>query len=249
MKVGSNLFLQANNRMKRPRSYSLEAAPSKKQSSPLTPLLPSTCSCCINDTGTTVGRSLEKSLLMSCDFGSDPRISSGAVVVAMELPAADQPVLCAEAQPPQRTLFTNCKLYCSAGVSHEWMVVDGGVIEDIGSDAATLAGHQRTTTTIDHGGRLVLPGLHDAHIYVYETGHLAYTLSLESTQSISALQAALRTYVQDQPSSGDTIQGTHWDQDRLGALHTRQDIDAVESTRPCILFRAAGTYWWPTQQH
>eukprot|EP01065_Artemidia_motanka_P013475 TRINITY_DN17476_c0_g1_i1.p1 TRINITY_DN17476_c0_g1~~TRINITY_DN17476_c0_g1_i1.p1 ORF type:complete len:585 (+),score=109.28 TRINITY_DN17476_c0_g1_i1:96-1850(+) len=144
-----------------------------------------------------------------------------------------------------RVLVRNgCLLTCSSRPSnaalHEysWMLVDGGRIARVGTSEPPpelLDG----ATQLDAGGKVVLPGLGDSHCHVYATGRTLSSLSVAGCKSIAGLQEVLSKWARDHPAhtSGAVIQGTGWDQEELGALPSRWDLDAACPDRPVVLFR------------
>jgi predicted amidohydrolase YtcJ len=128
-------------------------------------------------------------------------------------------------------LYTNAKFVGG----YDWMLVGGCKIISLGSLADPPPDAQQT---VDLGHRFVLPGLHDAHIHVYELGRLASTVDLQGASSIADLQRRLRDFCLLNPSA-EFIEGNGWDQDLLGRLPTASDIDDVEEVnmRPVVLNR------------
>lgn len=70
---------------------------------------------------------------------------------------------------------------------------------------------------IDLNGKRVIPGLHDAHIHVYELGRLASTLNLEGCSSIEEFQQRIKEWciAHPVPIAGEVlhagfVEGNHW---------------------------------------
>lgn len=71
------------------------------------------------------------------------------------------------------------------------------------------------TEVVDLGGRMVLPGLHDSHIHVHDTGRVLGMCDLSGATSIGDLQQRLRQYAEAHPGAKWII-GRGWEQDKLG---------------------------------
>jgi predicted amidohydrolase YtcJ len=97
------------------------------------------------------------------------------------------------------------------------------------------------TSTIDGGGRTMLPGLIDAHGHVVDLGTAAMTVQLTGTSSIADLQQRLRAYAAANPSKA-WISGFGWNQELWPDKRypTAADLDAVVPDRPVVLERVDG---------
>ena len=97
------------------------------------------------------------------------------------------------------------------------------------------------TTTVDAGGRTLLPGLIDAHGHVIDLGMVALTVQLTGTSSRADLQRRLATYAAAHPGKTWII-GFGWNQELWPdrRFPTAADLDAVVSDRPVMLERVDG---------
>jgi predicted amidohydrolase YtcJ len=68
------------------------------------------------------------------------------------------------------------------------------------------------TSTVDGGGRTLLPGLIDGHGHVVDLGVAALTLDLVGTTSIADMQQRLAAYAPTRPDSRWLV-GFGWNQD------------------------------------
>lgn len=93
----------------------------------------------------------------------------------------------------------------------------------------------------DMKGRVVVPGMIDAHGHVMGLGLAALTLDLSDTKTLAEAQAKLAAYAQANPDRPWII-GRGWNQEvwGLGRFPTAADIDAVVADRPVWLTRADG---------
>ena len=99
----------------------------------------------------------------------------------------------------------------------------------------------KATTTIDAGGRTLLPGLIDAHGHVLDLGMTQMTVQLVGTSSLADLQKRLRDYAAAHPRDAWII-GFGWNQELWPdkRFPTAADLDAVVPDRPVVLERVDG---------
>lgn len=97
----------------------------------------------------------------------------------------------------------------------------------------------------DMKGRVVVPGMIDAHGHVMGLGLAALTLDLSDTKTLAEAQAKLAAYAQANPDRPWII-GGGWNQEvwGLGRFPTAADIDTVVPGRPVWLERADGHAAW-----
>ncbi|MFC0506703.1 amidohydrolase [Micromonospora costi] len=106
-----------------------------------------------------------------------------------------------------------------------------------GLDARAGRGVRR----IDGRGRVLLPGMHDAHGHLWSYGALASELDLSGTRSLAEAQQALAAYAAANPDLA-WITGRGWNQViwGLGRFPTAADLDGFVSDRPVWLVRVDG---------
>ncbi len=97
----------------------------------------------------------------------------------------------------------------------------------------------------DGKGRVLLPGLIDAHGHVMGLGMKAMNLDLTAARSLTEAQAMIAAYAKANPDRGWII-GAGWNQEQwgLGRFPTAADIDAVVADRPVWLERVDGHAGW-----
>lgn len=103
----------------------------------------------------------------------------------------------------------------------------------------------RAQYRVDGKGRVLLPGLIDAHLHLLEVGFAALTLDLSETKSLAEAQTRIREYAAahtDRP----WIIGRGWNQELwgLGRFPTAAELDAAVPDRPVWLERVDGHAGW-----
>jgi len=97
----------------------------------------------------------------------------------------------------------------------------------------------------DMKGRVLVPGMIDAHGHVMELGFRALSLDLSGTTSLEEAKAKIAAYAAANRTR-PWIVGGGWNQEvwKLGRFPTAADLDAVVSDRPVWLARADGHAAW-----
>ncbi|WP_375249538.1 amidohydrolase [Sphingomonas sp.] len=97
----------------------------------------------------------------------------------------------------------------------------------------------------DMKGRVVLPGMIDAHGHVIGQGIAALTLDLSTTRSLDEAKAKIAEYARANPERPWII-GRGWNQEvwKLGRFPTAADLDTVVADRPVWMERADGHAGW-----
>lgn len=104
---------------------------------------------------------------------------------------------------------------------------------------------ERTDYRVDGQGRVVVPGMIDAHLHVMGLGFGALTLDLSQTRSLAEAQEAIRAFAAENPERPWII-GRGWNQELwgLGRFPTAAELDAAVSDRPVYLERVDGHAGW-----
>ncbi|GAA4051814.1 amidohydrolase [Parerythrobacter jejuensis] len=102
-----------------------------------------------------------------------------------------------------------------------------------------------TTFSVDGQGRVVIPGLIDAHLHVMGIGFGALTLDLSQTRSLAEAQQAVAEFAAANPGRPWII-GRGWNQELwgLGRFPTAAELDSVVGDRPVVLERVDGHATW-----
>ncbi|MBX7496668.1 amidohydrolase family protein [Qipengyuania sp. 6B39] len=124
----------------------------------------------------------------------------------------------------------------------------GIVIDDEGKVAQLLEhGDKKPQTDFreDGRGRVMIPGLIDAHAHVMGVGIGALTLDLSDTTSLDEALAKIRAFAQENQGR-PWILGRGWNQEKwgLGRFPTAAELDSAVSDRPVYLDRVDGHAGW-----
>jgi predicted amidohydrolase YtcJ len=149
-------------------------------------------------------------------------------------------ILCVEELNLPDLILNNANLYTqNIDKPHASAVaVRDGRILALGRDEEIQLLSSPHTEQIDLKGCLVLPGLVDAHIHVYEWALLLRGLALENASSLGDVQNQVQKATR-QTEPGEWIFGQGWNQDRWSnpELPNCIDLDAVSPNNPVILWR------------
>jgi len=124
----------------------------------------------------------------------------------------------------------------------------GLVFDEDGQVVAVLArgeARPRVDYRLDGKGRVLIPGMIDAHVHVMDIGFGALTLDLSDTTSLEDALAKIKAFAQDNPGR-PWILGRGWNQEKwgLGRFPTAAELDAVVADRPVWLERADNHANW-----
>ncbi|MBV8500207.1 MAG: amidohydrolase [Paucibacter sp.] len=108
-----------------------------------------------------------------------------------------------------------------------------------------LQARAQNARRIDAQGRVLMPGLIDAHVHMADLGVSRGQLSLRDTPDLATALAAVRAYAADHADSA-WIRGGGWNQAiwKLGRFPTAGELDSAESIRPVWLERVDGHAGW-----
>ena len=124
----------------------------------------------------------------------------------------------------------------------------GLVFDDDGKVVTVLArGDKRPQTDyrLDGEGKVMLPGMIDAHVHVMDLGFAALTLDLSDTTSLEGALAKIKAFAEANPGRPWII-GRGWKQEKwgLGRFPTAAELDRVVADRPVWLERADNHANW-----
>lgn len=125
----------------------------------------------------------------------------------------------------------------------------GLVFDDDGKITQVLArGDERPTTDFlfDGEGKVMLPGMIDAHVHVMDIGFAALTLDLSDTTSLEDALAKIKAFAENEGEGRPWIIGRGWNQEKwgLGRFPTAAELDAIVPDKPVWLERADNHANW-----
>jgi predicted amidohydrolase YtcJ len=102
-----------------------------------------------------------------------------------------------------------------------------------------------TTTVIDARGRLVIPGLNDAHIHFMGGGQSMMQLDFRYVHDVQTIQQMVAEKV-EHAKPGELIRGGGWEHETFPDKKwpTKEILDAVAPNNPVVLNRADGHSTW-----
>ena len=123
-----------------------------------------------------------------------------------------------------------------------WIENDGTIIEVLDKRDRRP---ERTDFLADMGGKIVVPGMIDAHVHVMGIGYGALTLDLSETSSLEEALALIERFARENPGR-PWILGRGWNQEKwgLGRFPTAQELDRAVGDRPVALERVDGHATW-----
>lgn len=150
---------------------------------------------------------------------------------------------CGPSVEPADLLFVNGMVYTAedASPTAEAVAVRGDSIVFVGSSAEAERYRGEGTEVVDLAGKVLLPGLTDAHAHLAGIGERELSLNLEGTQSLEEMLARVKARV-DQAAPGAWVVGRGWIETPWTPRRfpTRQDLDAIAPDHPVFLTRADG---------
>jgi predicted amidohydrolase YtcJ len=129
-------------------------------------------------------------------------------------------------------------------IGFEAIAVNNGLIVEIGTSEDLLyrfAGYNH----IDGEGRVMLPGLIDAHAHVMGLGYQQLDVNVQGIRSLDETLEKIREYAEANPDM-EWIQGRGWNQVlwEENEFPTAADLDRVVPDRPVYLTRVDGHAAW-----
>ncbi|GAB5348075.1 amidohydrolase [Alteriqipengyuania sp. 357] len=123
-----------------------------------------------------------------------------------------------------------------------WLENDGTIIEVLDKRDKRP---ERTDFLADMDGKIIVPGMIDAHVHVMGIGFGALTLDLSQTESLEEALALIEEFARENPGR-PWILGRGWNQEKwgLGRFPTAEELDRAVGNRPVALERVDGHATW-----
>ena len=150
-------------------------------------------------------------------------------------------------QPSKTTLYTNVTGYTMVGdqlsTFSALAFADGKVLET--GDEVALRQKYADAQVLDGGGKVLLPGLIDAHGHVMGLGYKMLNVDLTGTNSLEEALDRVEAYAKKYPEA-EWITGRGWNHTRWpsGSFPTAEDLDSRVADRPVWLRRVDGHAAW-----
>lgn len=145
---------------------------------------------------------------------------------------------------PNLIIF-NAKIF-TANPAQPWAeaaACANGQFVAVGRTADVLPLAAATTQKIDAGGRLVLPGLIDAHIHFLQVAIRQQQVSLFGVTDFAEVRRRVQAAV-EQAQPGDWVQGWGWDENLWDVAPTVALLDDISPRTPVALARMDMHTWW-----
>ena len=127
----------------------------------------------------------------------------------------------------------------------EAVAVTDGRIQAVGSTAEISRLAREGTRVLDVKGRLVIPGLIDAHVHFASGGKSLASLTFRGVDSIAKVQDMVSAKIKELPP-GAAILGSQYDHTLFpgGRWPTKEDLDKVSPGNPVVIQRVDGHSVW-----
>ncbi len=142
-------------------------------------------------------------------------------------------------------IYYGGRVFTGALPVQEAFATEGGCFTQVGTDEEVLARQQPGDSLVFLDGQFVCPGFNDSHMHLLNYGSTMEQCDLAAaTGSLEELQEALIQFAKTHcAGEAGWILGRGWNQDRFArdkAIPTRQDLDAVSTSRPVCIVRCCG---------
>jgi predicted amidohydrolase YtcJ len=118
-----------------------------------------------------------------------------------------------------------------------------GRVLAVGSDEEVLSLADRATQRVDVGGRLVLPGLTDAHVHFLQYAIRRQEVSLFGVRDFDEVRRRVRQAV-EKAGPDQWVQGWGWDENLWNTPPTAAQLDDIAPHTPVVLARMDMHTWW-----
>ncbi|MCB2048289.1 MAG: amidohydrolase [Novosphingobium sp.] len=152
------------------------------------------------------------------------------------------------AQAPADTIFTGSHIITMDGSKPQAVALRGETIAATGSRATVMKLAGPDTRVVELGDKALVPGFIDSHSHVTMVGRMSGYANLSSppvgpVTDIASLQQRLRDHIAAKAlPEGAWVMGYGYDDSLLAENRhpTREDLDAVSTTRPIAILHVSG---------
>ncbi|HEY1199183.1 MAG TPA: amidohydrolase [Thermoplasmata archaeon] len=122
----------------------------------------------------------------------------------------------------------------------EAVLVDQGTVVEVGPDADVRRSAPTGTEVVPLGGRLVLPGLIDAHLHLDDLARFREGLDLTDVRGLDDLVRKVREWAAAHPTGPVVGRGLDVDRSLDGRWPLQQDLDRAVNDRPVVVYHTSG---------
>ena len=140
-----------------------------------------------------------------------------------------------------KRIIYNGKIRTALNQYEEAMIIEDGIIIELGTDEKILELKTKDTELIDLEGRVVLPGFNDSHMHFLNNGFYFSQVNLTESRNINEALELYRGFIKKNDSNGTKwIVGFGWNEDNWddNRILTKDDLDSVTTEYPVIAIRA-----------
>lgn len=135
-------------------------------------------------------------------------------------------------------LFTNGKIYSmkEEGQYYEALGVKDGVIQFVGTDEEAFK--LEAEKKVDLEGKMMIPGMADAHMHMYAYCQNLTFVDLSEAKSIGEMVSLMKAKA-DKTAAGNWIKGVNFDQSKWveNRFPTLEEMDSISTEHPVIIKR------------
>jgi predicted amidohydrolase YtcJ len=122
----------------------------------------------------------------------------------------------------------------------EAVLVDQGAVVAAGTDTEVRRAAPTGSEVVPLGGRLVLPGLIDAHLHISDLARFREGLDLTEVQGPDDLERKVREWAAARPAGPIVGRGLDVDRSLGGRWPLCDDLDRIVDDRPVVLYQTSG---------
>lgn len=144
-----------------------------------------------------------------------------------------------------KILLHNAKVYVEKGVYAEAVLVEGGRIKKVGTNAEIMPLACDCTQVIDCEGKTLIPGLNDSHMHLFLFAESLNQAPVEGVSSIDEMVEICKKFAEEHPAAVEHgIHAMGWNQDLFTSgekrIPNRHDLDRISTEYPIVIERICG---------